>query len=53
MENLLYAAPVLGVLALLFALYKAANVSKQEEGTDRMKEIAAAISEGAKASASW
>ena len=49
MENLLYAAPVLGVLALLFALYKAANVSKQEEGTDRMKEIAAAISEGAKA----
>ena len=49
MENLLYAAPILGVLALLFALYKAANVSKQEEGTDRMKEIAAAISEGAKA----
>ncbi len=49
MENLLYAAPVLGVLALLFALYKAANVSKQEEGTDRMKEIAAAISEGARA----
>ncbi|WP_434311517.1 sodium-translocating pyrophosphatase [Hominifimenecus sp. rT4P-3] len=49
MEKLLYAAPVLGVLALLFALLKASNVSKQEEGTDRMKEIAAAISEGARA----
>lgn len=46
---LLYAAPVLAVLALVFALIKASSVSKQEEGTDRMKEIASAISEGARA----
>ncbi len=47
--QLLYAAPVLAVLALIFAFVKAGSVSKQEEGTDRMKEIAAAISEGARA----
>ena len=48
-DILLYAAPVLAVLALLFAFVKSASVAKQEEGTDRMKEIAAAISEGARA----
>jgi len=46
---LLYAAPVLAVLALVFAFIKAGSVSKQEEGTARMKEIASAISEGARA----
>jgi len=46
---LLYAAPVLAVLALVFAFIKAGSVSKQEEGTERMKEIASAISEGARA----
>lgn len=49
MEMFLKVVPVLGVLALLFAAYLAAKVSKQAEGTDRMKEIAAAISEGAQA----
>ena len=42
-------APVLAVVALLFAFYKIAFVSKQDAGTDRMKEIAASINEGAKA----
>ncbi len=46
---LLYLAPVMGIIALLFAFFLAAKVGKQEEGTDRMKEIAAAISEGARA----
>ena len=41
--------PVLGIAALLFAALLAARVSKQNAGTDKMKEIAAAISEGAQA----
>ena len=49
MEFLNYLAPVLAVVALLFAVYKIAFVSKQDAGTDRMKEIAASINEGAKA----
>ena len=38
-----------GVLALIYAAVLAAIVSKQEEGTDRMKTIAKAIAEGARA----
>lgn len=49
MEMLLKLVPVFGILALLFAAYLAAKVSRQEEGTDKMKEIAGAISDGAKA----
>ena len=49
MESLMFLAPVLAVVALLFAVYKIAFVSKQDAGTDRMKEIAASINEGAKA----
>ncbi len=48
MENLLYLAPVLGVCGLLFAFYLILKVSKQDAGTDRMKEIASFIHEGAK-----
>ena len=47
--NLLYAIPVAGVLALLFAFWKASWVAKQDAGTDRMKEIAGYIQEGAMA----
>ena len=49
MESLIFLAPVLAVVALLFAVYKIAFVSKQDAGTDRMKEISASINEGAKA----
>ena len=49
MKGLLTVVPVLGIVALLFAAYLAAKVNKQDAGTDRMKEIAAAISDGAKA----
>ena len=45
MDTLLYLAPLMGVIALLFAATLAARVSKQEEGTDRMKEIAALLAE--------
>ena len=49
MENLMYVVPVISILALIFAAYLASKVSKQAEGTEKMKEIAAAISEGARA----
>ena len=42
-------APVFGVLALLFAFYLIGKVNRQDAGTDRMKEIAAFIHEGARA----
>ena len=49
MEKILMVVPLLGMIALAFAAMLAARVNKQEPGTDRMKEIAAAISEGAQA----
>lgn len=49
MESLKFLAPALAVVALLFAFYKIAFVSKQDAGTERMKEIAVAINDGAKA----
>ena len=45
MDKIVWLAPVLSVVALLFAAYKAMYVSKAPAGTDRMQEIAAAIDE--------
>jgi K(+)-stimulated pyrophosphate-energized sodium pump len=45
----IYLIPASGVLALVFALFKSSWVSKQDAGTDRMKEIAGHIQEGAMA----
>lgn len=41
--------PILGIIALIFAAALAAKVNKQDAGTERMREIAASISEGAQA----
>ncbi len=49
MESLIYAAPILGVCALLFAIVLVGRVNRADEGNDRMREIASAIAEGAKA----
>ena len=49
MENLIYAAPIAGVIALFFAYTKAAWVKKQDAGTKEMQDIAALIQEGAMA----
>ena len=45
----LWIAPVIGVIALLVAVFYTARVNKVAEGTDRMKEIASYIHEGAMA----
>ncbi|MBQ7434026.1 MAG: sodium-translocating pyrophosphatase [Lachnospiraceae bacterium] len=49
MENLIYLAPIMGVLALVFAGVLTGRVMKQAPGNDRMQEIASAIYEGAQA----
>lgn len=47
--NLFLLVPAFGVLALLYTMVKSAWVSKQDPGSDRMKEIAKYIAEGAMA----
>ena len=49
MENYMYLVPVAAVIALIFAAYLARKVGRQSAGTERMKENAAAIAEGARA----
>ena len=49
MRNLIYLAPVIGVIALNFAGIKAVSISKKDAGTERMKEISSSIAEGARA----
>ena len=45
----MYLVPAMGLIGLLYTLYKFSWVSKQEAGTDRMKEISNYIAEGAMA----
>jgi len=47
--NLLYGSIGAGVIALLFAIWKTSWINKQDAGTDKMKEIGAAIRTGAMA----
>jgi K(+)-stimulated pyrophosphate-energized sodium pump len=47
--TLLYAVGGAGILALLFAFWKSAWINKLDSGTDKMKEIGAAVREGAMA----
>ncbi|MBU5425926.1 sodium-translocating pyrophosphatase [Tissierella pigra] len=49
MNLALISAPVVGILALLFAFYKANSINQVSPGNDRMKEIAAYIADGAMA----
>ena len=49
MEKLMYLVPAVGILTLLFAVYLAVKMGRQDAGNDKMKEIAGAISEGARA----
>ncbi len=49
MFNLLYLAPIGSLMALAFAGYLAWFVLRQDEGTEKMREIARAVKEGAAA----
>ena len=49
MDKLFYLAPAMGILGLLYTFIKFKWVSKQEAGTDRMKEISTYIAHGAMA----
>ncbi|MBT5875922.1 MAG: V-type H(+)-translocating pyrophosphatase, partial [Candidatus Latescibacteria bacterium] len=49
MDSILYAVIGSGVVALVFAMWRASWVNKQDEGTDRMMAIGASIREGAMA----
>ena len=49
MENLIYLAPIAGIIAVIFAGIKAAMINKSDAGNEKMKEISGAIAEGAKA----
>ncbi|MES2388824.1 MAG: sodium-translocating pyrophosphatase [Bacteroidota bacterium] len=49
MENILYAVPALGVLSLLFVVWRSAWVTKQDAGNEKMQQIAGYIADGAMA----
>ena len=48
-DLMLYSAPLAGIIGLIFAVYLVLYIMKLDAGTDKMKEIAAAIQEGAMA----
>ena len=49
MNNLIYLAPVAGIIAVIFAFIKATQIGHSNAGNDKMKEISDAIAEGARA----
>lgn len=49
MQNLIYLVPLMGVVGLLYTIIKFNWVSRQDAGSDRMKEISTYIAEGAMA----
>lgn len=49
MEKMILSVPVIGLIGLLFAIFLRLHVIKQDPGNDRMREIADAIAEGARA----
>jgi len=48
-KDVVWMALVASIIALLFCVYLAVTIMKKDEGTDLMKEIAAAVREGANA----
>ncbi|NNC94116.1 MAG: sodium-translocating pyrophosphatase [Chitinophagales bacterium] len=48
-ETLIYLIPAMGVIALLYTVWKSNWVAKQDPGTEKMVRIATSISEGAMA----
>src|SRR5215213_1248393 len=48
-DSYVYLVPLMGLIGLMYTIWKYAWVSKQDAGTDRMKEISTYIAEGAMA----
>ena len=49
MDIALLSAPIVGILALFFAMYKKSNINKIDPWNNRMKEIAKYIADGSMA----
>ncbi|MBD0350334.1 MAG: sodium-translocating pyrophosphatase [Flavisolibacter sp.] len=49
MNSYVYLVPLMGLIGLLFTIWRFMWVGKQDDGTDRMREISAYIAEGAMA----
>jgi K(+)-stimulated pyrophosphate-energized sodium pump len=49
MDKLIYLVPLMGIIGLIYTFVQFKWVSRQEDGTDRMKEISRHIAEGAMA----
>jgi len=49
MQQIVYLLPVIGIIALIFTFVKTGWVSRQDEGSDKMKKIASHIAVGAMA----
>lgn len=49
MSNFLYVIPLMGIIALIFMGFKSAWVSRQSDGSEKMREIAQHIASGAMA----
>ena len=49
MDKLIYAIPFVGVIGLIYAIFLTIRISRFDKGNERMKEISAAIHDGAKA----
>lgn len=49
MSNLIYLIPAMGIIGLLYTLFKSNWIINQDAGTDKMKKIAGYIAEGAMA----
>lgn len=49
MEQVLFLVPLIGLIGLLFAIILKSLIVKEDPGTEKMKEIAGAIAEGARA----
>lgn len=49
MDNLIYLAPIAGIIAVVFAFIKTMQINNSDVGNEKMKEISNAIAEGARA----
>lgn len=49
MDSLLYAVPVTGIIALIYAFIRSSQVSKESPGTEKMQKIGKYIADGAMA----